>query len=124
MVQIFVVGYLAYNNSVRAKTKGVSALIWALATVLAFFSALIIGCLFVVFNFCADTVNVDLLSSTDPATRKVVSEQLRDVLSHNWLHMTTIHLFGFGGYLLVRYVLEKKPNKKEPEVHWMDKLGN
>ncbi|GAA4467490.1 hypothetical protein GCM10023093_23520 [Nemorincola caseinilytica] len=124
MLQIFVVGYLAYRNSVRAKQKGVSGWLWAVATVMAFFSALFIGCLFVVFNFCTDSVNVDLLSSTDPAIRQAVSEQLRDVLSTNWLHVLTIQVFGIGGYLLVRYILERKPDKKEPEIHWMDKLGN
>jgi hypothetical protein len=39
------------------------------------------------------------------------------------LHMVTIELFGIGGYLLIRYLLERKPGKKEPEVHWMDKMG-
>jgi hypothetical protein len=37
--------------------------------------------------------------------------------------VATIEIFGIGGYLLIRYILDKKPGKKEPEAHWMDKLG-
>jgi hypothetical protein len=77
----------------------------------------------VVFNFCADKVNLDLLASTDPETRAMVTKQLADALNSNPLHSFTIELFGIGGYLLIRYILDRKPEKKQPEVHWTDRLG-
>lgn len=123
MFRIIVLGYLAYRNSIRARQKGLNGWLWAAATVIAFFSALCIGCLIVVFYFCADSINIDMLSSPDASIRAAASEQAIAVLNDNALHLLTIEMFGLGGYLLIRYILDKKPNKKEPEVHWTDKLG-
>ncbi len=36
----------------------------------------------------------------------------------------TILLFAFGGYLFIRYLIDRKPEKKQPEVHWMDRMNN
>jgi hypothetical protein len=41
---------------------------------------------------------------------------LEHVIATNPLHSTTIIMFGIGGYLLVRYILERKPGKKQEEV--------
>jgi hypothetical protein len=123
MFEIILLVYLAFRNSVRAKTKGLSGWFWASMTIISFLSTLFIGCLVVVFNFCADAVNLDQLSSTDIAVRTAASKQLVEVLNANPLHVITIELFGLGGYLLVRYILDKKPNKIQHEVHWTDRLG-
>ena len=40
------------------------------------------------------------------------------------LQGVTILMFSFGGYLLIRYLIDRKPGKKQPEVHWMDRLGD
>ena len=59
----------------------------------------------------------------DPKSRAAASQQLYDALAANPLHQLTIEFFAIGGYLLVRYILDKKEGKKKSEVHWMDKLG-
>jgi hypothetical protein len=68
----------------------------------------------VVFGFCADKINMAAMSSTDPKVKAALSAQLVQMLSENPLHVITIELFAVGGYLLVRYVLEKKPEPKAP----------
>lgn len=116
--------YLSYRNSVRARVKGLNGWLWAGVTTLSFNFALLLGTGIVVFNFCADRVNMDLLGSPDPKVRTAVTMQLAKIVSHNPLHVTTIWLFGIGGYLAIRYMLERKPNLRKQEIHWMDKLNN
>jgi hypothetical protein len=124
MFEIILMGFLSYRNGVRAKLKGKNPLLWGFITLVAYLSCLMIGGLVVIFNFCGNQVNLSQLSSLDVKSREAASAQLIHVLSANPLHLVTIELFGIGGYLLVRYILERKPGKKEPEVHWMDKLEN
>ena len=124
MFEIILLAYLAYKNSVRAKLKGANGIVWGAITVGAFLGALIIGGFVVIFNFCGDSINLEQFSSTDPNVRLAASNNLMTVFNNNPLHLVTIELFGIGGYLLVRYIIDRKPGKKEPEVHWMDKMGN
>ncbi len=123
MFEILLLVYLSFRNSARAKLKGLNGFLWAGITAVAFLFTFMIGSLIVVFNFCADSVNIEAFSSVDPKVRATASKQLMEALSNNPLHLFTIELFGIGGYLLIRYILERKPNKKQPEIHWMDKLG-
>ena len=123
MFEIILLSYLSYRNSVRAKLKGANGILWGAITVGAFLAALIIGGFVVIYNFCGDSVNIDALSSTDLKVRMAATNQLMAVLSNNPLHQATIEIFAIGGYLLVRYIIDQKPDKKEPEVHWMDKMG-
>jgi len=123
MFEIILLAYLSFRNSVRARLKGLNGWFWGGITVVSFLAALFLGCLIVVFNFCAKSINLDQLSSQDPKIRAIASKQLVEVLNANPLHVLTIEIFGIGGYLLIRYILEKKPNKKQPDVHWMDRLG-
>lgn len=102
--------------------KGLNSTVWAAATVVAYFTAMLVGCIVVCIS-CAGSIDMNLMSSPDPAVKEAVRQQLQDLLDNNWLHMFTIEFFALGGYLFIRYILEKKPNKKAPEVHWMDKLG-
>ncbi len=123
MFELLLLVYLAFRNSARAKLKGLNGWLWAGITVMSFIGTLFIGCLVVVLNFCSDSVNLDQFSSTDPKIRAIASSQLMDAMNANPLHSFTIELFGIGGYLIVRYILDKRPDKKQPEVHWTDRLG-
>lgn len=123
MFEIVLLGFLAYRNSLLAKVKGQNPVLWAFVTVAAFLVFMVIGGMFVIFTFCKDAINLNQISSFDPKQREAASQQLQQVLSANPLHMITIELFAIGGYLLIRYILDKKPDKKQPEVHWMDKMG-
>ncbi len=123
MYRILILGYLSYRNSVRAKLKGLNQWVWAMLTVAAFFSALVVGCFVVVLYFAADSATFAMLQSTNEEIRNAASQQILEVLGNSPIQLMTIDIFGFGGYLLIRYILERKPDKKEPEIHWMDKLG-
>jgi hypothetical protein len=57
------------------------------------------------------------------AVSKQFNAQVNQALMANPLRELTVFLFGLGGYLFVRYLIDRKPDKKEPEIHWMDKMG-
>jgi hypothetical protein len=120
MFEIILLTYLAYRNSVLAKRKEQNQVAWAVYTVVAYLVCMMLGIVIVLAYFCKDIISIDQLSKLAPTAR---AQQLQQVFVEHPLHMLTIELFGIGGYLLVRYLLERKPGKKEPEVHWMDKMG-
>jgi len=123
MFELILLVYLAFRNGVRAKLKGRNPVLWGFITAGAFFSAMVIGFMLVVSWFCKDVIDLNSLPSLDPKAQEVAMQQLLLALSRNQLHLLTIELFGIGGYLLIRFILERKPDKKEPEIHWMDRMG-
>jgi hypothetical protein len=118
MFELILLVYLAFRNGVRA-----NPVLWGFITAGAFFSAMVIGFMLVVSWFCKDVIDLNVLPSLDPKAQEVAMQQLLLALSRNQLHILTIELFGIGGYLLIRFILERKPDKKEPEIHWMDRMG-
>ncbi len=115
--------YLAYKNNVRAKQKAQNGLAWAFITALSFLVTYFVGIFFVLVFFCRDVLKLPQLSAADYKTRQAVAQQVTDAFASNPLHLITVELFGLGGYLLIRYILDRMPDKKQPEVHWMDKMG-
>jgi uncharacterized membrane protein len=124
MFDLILLGYLSYRNGIKAKQKDQNAIAWGLATAAAYIICMLIGFFFVVYNFCKDDINMNQLSSLDVKAREAAAQRLMQVFANNQLHLITIEMFGVGGYLIVRYILDRKPDKKEPEVHWMDKIGD
>ncbi len=116
--------YLGYKNSLRAKLKGQNPTLWAVVTVVAYIATFVIGFGFVVANFCKDVINLNQFALLDQKAKEEAAQQLVGVLASNPLHFLTMEAFGIGGYLLIRYILERKPDKKEPEIHWMDRMNN
>jgi hypothetical protein len=116
MFEIILLTYLSYRNGLRAKVKGLNTIVWTGLTACAYLAALILGMFVVIAMFCRNDINLDQLSSLDYQKRMEMSRQLEHVIATNPLHSTTIILFGIGGYLLVRYILERKPGKKQEEV--------
>ena len=123
MFDLILLGFLSYKNGIKAKVKGQNAIAWGLATTAAYIVCMLIGFFVVVYNFCKDEINLSQLSSLDVKAREAAAQRLMQVFEANQLHLITIELFGVGGYLIVRYILDRMPDKKEPEVHWMDKIG-
>jgi hypothetical protein len=83
-----------------------------------------VGLFVVIVAFCGDIVSAARITPPmDQSARLALSRQIEQAIASKPLHWVTIDLFAVGGYLLIRYVLERKPRKKEPEVHWMDKMG-
>jgi len=124
MFDIVLIAYLSYRNGLRAKLKGQNPWIWGIATLVAYIFTMMIGVMFVIVNFCKDTITLSRLSSMDSKAQEAARQQLIAVFDAHWLHMVTIEMFGIGGFLIVRYMLDRKPDKKTPEVSWMDKVGN
>ena len=123
---LILVIYLCYKNWTRAKLKEQNPLVWALITGVCVFIGEVIGMAIVMTYFCRDVVDISKLQKisnlSDPAY-KAATQALAQAFADNPLHSLTVEAFGVGGYLLIRYILNNKPDKKEPEIHWMDKLG-
>ncbi|MES2703833.1 MAG: hypothetical protein V4649_14430 [Bacteroidota bacterium] len=111
MFEIILLTYLSFRNSVRAKKKGLNGLAWGGVTAITFVAGMIIGIIVVVWGFCSDKVNTSLMASPDPKVRNEITRQLMELFNQQPLHLFTIELFAIGGYLLVRYVLDKRPSK-------------
>ena len=116
--------YLTYKNSVRAKQKAQNAIVWSVITVVSVLVAYFIGAFFVVVTFFAHNVNVAQFNSTDKKATDALMQQMSQAFATNPLHLITIEAFGLGGYLLIRYILNRMPDKKEPEIHWMDRIND
>ena len=126
IIGILVLIGLGYSNSTRAKLKGKNGLLWAFITIISYILAQAVGLYVVVSFFCRDIVDMSVFSgkiNDIQAASKQFNEQLETALLANPLRELTVLLFGLGGFLLVRYIIDSKPDKKEPEVHWMDKMG-
>lgn len=123
MLMILLLAFLTYRNSLLAKAKEQNVALWAVYTVLSFLMFAIIGVFTVIFGFCSNQIDFALLSSMDPKAQETVKAQMLAAVESNPLHAMTIFMFAFGGYLAIRYLLERIPDKKKQEVHWMDKMG-
>ena len=124
MLDLLIIGYLSYRNGLRAKTKGLSAMKWGMLSFGATFCALFFGMYFVIVVLCKDSINLAQYTTFSYKESLDLANKVNQVFTTYPLKMVTYEMIGFGGYLFVRYLLDRKPEKKEPEVHWMDKLGN
>jgi len=118
--------FLGYRNGARAKLKGQNPVLWGVLTVVAYIVAYVIGFAVVIMVFCRDAVDLNALAAPGAnidAVQKQFQQQVIQAFQANTLRPLTVFMISLGGYLFIRYLLERKPNKKEPEVHWMDKMG-
>lgn len=95
MFELLLSIFLSYRNAQLAKAKGQNTIVWVILTLTAFFVAYIFG-----------GVILFLILYKGPMEQRAVTEFLvsRPVL------MVTFMFFGLGGYLLIRYILERMPN--------------
>lgn len=84
--------FLAFNNGMRAKKKGHSALLWGFITIVAIFLMMMIGSGIVMGFFYRG-----------PITPVAVTQ----FLQQNIIHAIFIFAVGVGGYLIIRYILER-----------------
>lgn len=119
---LVMLAYFSYRNSIRAKQKKKNPLLWGFITAGTFLATLLIGFAVVVFYFCRNIIDINRLG-VDPKYQEVAVKLLNQAFIDNPLHLLTVYLFGIGGYLIIRYILDQKPGEKEPEVHWMDRMG-
>lgn len=118
--------FLGYRNSLRARLKGQNGLMWAIITVAAYIFCESIGLLIVVSLFCRDTVNIHLLTNATghfDAVSRQFNQQVEKALLANPLREFAVIMFGLGGYLFVRYLLERRPHKKQANMQPADKIS-
>lgn len=96
---LFVVGFFIYQNAILARRKGSSFILWALASVAAYFIVGMIGGGIVLFmKYKGPNGDVEQVN-------KFLLEQVADP-KFSFLLVA----LGIGGCLLVRLILEKKPS--------------
>ncbi len=104
---------LGYNNSTKAKLKGQNGLLWGVITIVSFIVFQAIGLYAVIVMFCRGEVDMSMLSRANgnfDAISKQFNDQVAKAVMDNPLRYGTVFLFGFGGYLLVRYLIDRKPD--------------
>lgn len=97
MFEILLGIFCAYRNALLAKQKGQNTVVWVLITLAAFLVAYMIG-----------AVALVSVLYKGPYEQTAMMEYLQ---THPLL-VTTVMFFGLGGYLLIRYILEKMPDAK------------
>lgn len=90
--------FCSYRNAQLAKRKGQNTVIWVIITLVAFFISYLIGFMLMVGMFYRGPLEQNAL--------------IAFMLDHPLL-VVTIMFFGLGGYLLIRYILERMPDVKK-----------
>ena len=100
MLEIFLSIFLAYRNAQLAKRKGQNTVVWVIITLAAFFLTYLV----------AGAVYIAMLYN-GPLDPKSLTEYMA---SHPFI-MITLMFFGIGGYLIVRYILERMKDVQSSE---------
>jgi hypothetical protein len=122
MLELFFLILYGYLNNSRAKAKGLSGVTWAIYTAISFLIAYFMG-VFVAVS-AAIHGRFDLMANANRSEIQGTVHQVTEEFKSNPLLIFTIYLFGLGGYLLVRFLIDRKPGKPQEPLHWMDKLNN
>lgn len=101
---VFFFVFFCYKNAELAQKKGQNTLLWGFITatsfsVTAFISAFVVSVI-VQFKSIATTSSKAMISDYPNTFGKPTV-------------LFTIYFIGIGGYLVVRYILERMPDKKE-----------
>jgi hypothetical protein len=127
IVEIFILVTLVYRNNMKAKQKGQNAILWSVLTVISYFFFYTVGMMIVMAYFCNGMVDMALATSMGGSVSsrsQQLAEQWAKAVADKPVRELLVFMIGFGGYLLIRFLLERIPDKHKPEVHWMDKMGD
>jgi len=111
MFDLLIALLLGINNGSRARVKGQRPWLWIFITMIFMFVGEIIGMIIVLLFFNNGVVDFRALSAASPSMDQIM-QQLINLFYNNMSHAALILLCSFGGYLLVRYILERMPDKK------------
>lgn len=98
-MDLILLALLCYLNGRKARLKGLPVTTWVLFTVLGYIVATVIGVLFVLGIF------YPMPNTQDP---EVMRQDLLEFFLQKPIHAWFITACGVGGYLFVRYRIEKK----------------
>jgi Na+-driven multidrug efflux pump len=100
MFELLLSIFCSYRNAQLARRKGQNTVIWVIITMVAFFLGYFIGSVAMVSIFYRGDLTPQAMMA---------------FLVDRPLIVVTIMFFALGGYLLVRYILERMPDVKSNE---------
>lgn len=104
---ILLLALLCTNNARRAQIRNLKPAAWVIFTIIAFFTGI----------FVAAFLLTIIMASKNPALIQLAQTNNREAINKFILENSTQHEFlytslflagGFGGYLLIRYLIERK----------------
>jgi hypothetical protein len=122
MLDLLIAILFGINNSRRAKAKGQNPTLWIFITVVATMFGEFIGNVVVLMFFNHNIVDVKAFL----AGKETVSqfEQQYLTLFNDLSHAIFVLLCAFGGYLLIRYILERMPDKKDGNGNFIQNIND
>ncbi|MCC6185526.1 MAG: hypothetical protein IT256_00085 [Chitinophagaceae bacterium] len=104
---LFLLFFLGSNNYRKAQSIGLNPLTWVLWTALAFALGIFVACM--ILGSIILFKNPQLLNLAKTNNRSAMNEfMIQDFANNNFLYSSLIMAGAFGGYLLVKYLLEKR----------------
>lgn len=112
LILIFIVMFLGYRNAMRAQQKGANPLFWGVLTVILFGVGTMIGSL---IDLKAIVIRhpeyKHIFSTTNVKESQELTVAIQQAMQENpTINGLTIMVCAAGGYLLVRYLLSRKPD--------------
>lgn len=99
--------FFCTNNAKRAQTKGLNLITWTLLTIVSFSVGIFLACF--VLGMIIMAKNPALLTLAQANDRARMNEFMVTNFSQNeFLYSSLIMAGAFGGYLLIRYLIDKK----------------
>lgn len=109
MFYLLIAILLGINNGARARIKGQSGGLWIFISAICFVICEIIGSIIILLFFSKGAIDFNAVS-TGKETMDEFAKQVTDLYGTP-MHSILVLVCGFGGYLLIRYILERMPNK-------------
>ena len=106
----------------RAKQKDLNPILWGALTVVSYLIASFIGIIIVFMSILKDAhLDLNKIQAKDPKYSQDLAQQVAQAMEVNPIHSITILVFGLGGYLFIRFLIGKKPEKKKKLDLWPDR---
>jgi hypothetical protein len=104
---LFLLIFFSLNNSKRAQIKGLKPVVWVFYTILAFSIAVFLSCF--LLGVIIMVKNPSLLALAQANDRAAMNEfMLTNFTQNDFLYSSLIMAGAFGGYLFIRYLIDKK----------------
>jgi hypothetical protein len=115
MFELLIAILLGINNGSRARMKGQNPGLWIFITVICMIITEVMGMFIVLLFFNHGVVDLHALSRANPSSMDQFTQQVADLFYNDVSHSAFILLCSFGGYLLIRYILERMPDKTKDD---------
>lgn len=109
---ILLLAALCMNNAKRAGQKQLNSFTWVCLTIFSFCFGIFAACF--ILGIIIMVKNPGLLNMAQTNDRAGMNKfMLENFAQHELLYSSLIFAGGFGGYLLIRYILEQKKTPQE-----------